>query len=471
MSFAAPTDANVTSPDALAPWLPAFGRFALLLTVAGLGLAVGAQRFIYADGGNFFLQNLAQHHISDWDPWRQFAHYITQGPMALALAAGVRSVPMLATLNGAGLFFFPLLLLWPCIYVVPAMQPGIVALCAGIFLHVQINASFFIISEAHVALSLLLFVTLYIFYFDVGPQARRPMSGIDVYACVAATLATRVYETMALFAAVLLTLGIVRWRAAGAGGVSPSRRAALCYVCVAQAAAGALGLYAMLFNSGRTVGEVGIGTTIGKLLADPTAWASSLVLGTAFIAAIAPPLHRGQPRRPAVIFCAMLGGALGALPLLSDRFVPATLHYPARLFTIVWPLLLLVVLFARERHARVPLNALLTMALATLTGWNASWYATTSYRWLQYRSEVLAIVHDGPIMQPLSATSLSHSPFTFTWAMPSQSIVEQALVQQPARAVILPDTPGRWAPFAAEQPERWPDLSAYGLPPVYPARH
>ena len=108
MPETAHTPLATANPNDLPAWCVHAARFALLVTVAGLGMAVGVQRFAFDDGSNFFLQNLVQQHISDWDPWRQFAHYLTQGPFGLAMAAGVRSVPLLATLNGAGLFAMPL---------------------------------------------------------------------------------------------------------------------------------------------------------------------------------------------------------------------------------------------------------------------------------------------------------------------------------------------------------------------------
>jgi hypothetical protein len=144
---------------------------ALVLFAVHLLDAIAADRALFADGANFFVlfvtSAAAWPVADDAKHMRLFANLINQLPLALSWLAGLRSLPLLRLLFGAGLFVTPVLLVvWCRALCVRAGETRIFLIALASMVTMAMPSELFVLNQALTA-SALAWVVLHYALLDV----------------------------------------------------------------------------------------------------------------------------------------------------------------------------------------------------------------------------------------------------------------------------------------------------------------
>ncbi|HET6343807.1 MAG TPA: hypothetical protein VFH51_02695 [Myxococcota bacterium] len=425
---------------------------ALGLFGIALFFQVASNRFLFADGVAFFLQVLTQQDFSHWDFPRQFAHHLTQWPAILAMRLGLKDVQALAYLYGAGLFCVPLVTLASCAWMTPAWSLWYLLFPTFGFAYLSLNSALFVISESHIAMGCFWVVFFSVFFLPRSAWQAAAAGIVSLFA-------TRLYESFSILGLFLTALAVQRlWQARFQLPVW--RRLQLGWVAGCGLISSGIGTYWMLFSPDRNVEKVGLGKILVELALDPNTLMSSAIAAV-FVGLFV--LHvEGVVSRLGLLLALVAGTLLGLLPLLDGRFLPITLHYPARVLNIALPLAFGLLMLWLEQQRRTAAPGLIWVPLTLMLAWNTSWQVAVSGAWCHYTRGVDAALADGRGLMDLRGTRVADEPFNWDWTLPSLSIVLQALEGPEVHAIIKASRPG-WQPFDPNAPSDLPDLHAFGV--------
>ena len=167
--------------------------------------AVLEERFLYADGVDFFVNILKNEKIyaNVWRNSRLFADFLTQYPLIFAITAGVRDLEILGYIFGASLYIPYAIAIIVCIWA--AWDHKEYSLFLLIFLFASaMNSEFFIVTESHVAAALFLSLSfLILLRVDWG-------IGTWLLAICLAIPTLRSYQSMLCFGPMLAAMTV--WR-------------------------------------------------------------------------------------------------------------------------------------------------------------------------------------------------------------------------------------------------------------------
>lgn len=434
----------------------------LLSLIFAFFLQVITQRYLLADGVGFFLQILAPKWFTTWDYPRQFAHYLTQWPVVMAIRVfDVHDMPTLSSLYGASLYAVPLVTLGLCAWLLPRGAAFHLLFPAFAFAYFSINSSLFVITESHLAVGCFWVVFFYLMF----TVPSRPSLAQTLVATLTAFASIRVYEFYFFFGPFLTALALWRSRQDGTRD-QPSVRWGLYAIAFFGLVGAGIGFYFMIFSE-RSLDKVGLGSIFAQLACDPTAVLSSTLLVLFVLSTfLAPGQGARLASRGAMAWAVVCGIALGMMPL-SDRFLPVELHYGARVLNLLVPFGLAMATFIHLRlntaaqSAGGPRPAWATL-LVLMLAWNASWQVAVSGRWTAYLDRFEQVMEGAEGVVSVQDTPLKGDRFIYPWTLPSLSIVLFGFGTGDVHA-MLTSPAATWEPFHAEIRSELPDLRAYGI--------
>jgi hypothetical protein len=443
---------------------PETSRLATLcLWVAGalLGVAfvfqVATDRFLFADGANFFLGMLQKRGFSSWDPSRQWAQDLTQAAPVALMKLSVRDVALLATAYGASLFATPLWALGGCVWFTPRAERVHLLPVAGALAFLALDSSLYVISESNVAAGCFFVLSAFLLFADRhGDRPARLLVAAGL-----ALLDTRIYESNVVLGPVLAALAVMQLRR------RPPRALAVTLVWIGLCALASAGLAIYwMYEGARTAGSLVNHETLAQLLHSATAVGSAALFGLFLAATLFPARTRGALALG--LAGAALGLGLGLLPALDVHRADVDLAMTARAFNVlVPPVVAAAILLRRRLRAAAPPSRWALAPLLALLCWNGAWQASVSLRWLEHTGQLLDAVDASPRPQiPLRQTAAARSPFSppqFAWALPSLSIALQAIRGDTVRALVISDFKPPFIPFDPYRVDAWPRLGEYGV--------
>ena len=374
--------------------------------------AVATWRFLFADGGEFFIQILEQETVFQANsPNRLFARLVTKGPLLVALNLGITDLAFLRPLYGLGLYlpYFFCLAIW---LVVTRDRRELMAFPLLFLFASAANSEFFIISESHAAAT---------FFFSLLPlMLLKPHwnVGTTILGSLLAILTLLSYPTMVFYGPVLALISA--WRAR-----------------TATTTAGRLGWIgaATWFLAGTiiAIGDIFwpppsvtpadgfvnhavsmlrdhiFGPVFGSINLHFGAILSLLALGVVALAAFAARRHDRLVQLALVAFALACVSILIALAIFPVR-MEMPLHYKARVLQLfIPPLLAIALLLVVWKKWSLPdarLRTVLTV-VALLGLFQCAWHLQASHQWSGYlrifRAELAA--HTGFV--PAQATALA----------------------------------------------------------------
>src|SRR5215469_9598291 len=171
------------------PTLIACGFFALFILFAIL-----TARCLYADGSYYFLRVLETGRFTEMIGCRNFAAYLFQLPVVLALALGINSLPCLTILFGIGCFSAWPLAMFSCYQMAPRHFWLVMLACAVGYL----NAAFMAVGE-HIVAHAFFWPALFAILFA---RPLTPFAAISLLTC--SIVLMRSYESMLFLGPVLV---------------------------------------------------------------------------------------------------------------------------------------------------------------------------------------------------------------------------------------------------------------------------
>jgi hypothetical protein len=450
--------------------------FLFALQAALILYFVCESRFLYGDGSNFFTAILRSQDFVDGGrrAARSYANVFTQLPLVGALRLGVRDVDLLRTIYGASLFF-PYLLCMSVWVWATKEEPRFLLFPALLLFAGASNSLFFVISESHVAGALVFtLVALLLFRRRWGP-------GTILLSGLLALPLLRAYESMVFFGPLLGGLAMGRARRA------PGRMALVGWIVLTGwFLAGAL-VALMEITAPTSTVPINVSTFVDQamfLLRDkmlPILWGETDVHYSAILSLLALPilcvgfcLSPGAARAKAAVIgvygamCLLVLIALACFPELME--VP--LHYHARVFNVVIPVLLILtlLLFHFAPRLRSSFDWRYAFVLVALLGtYQLGWQGLATGQWAGYLDVFRDEVTQNEGYVPFEASSLNTEKrgrqaidnMNYGWALPTMSIL--LAKDREVRAIVGPTDEGAWQPFDPREPEALPDFAEYGL--------
>jgi hypothetical protein len=433
-----------------------------LLTVVSLGTSVCAlvHRHLFADGGHFLIGVLERQGFTTFDTPRQFAHYVLQAPLVVAINwFRVTDVRVLSWVFGLTLFMLPVASLWVCWRLVRLRNRALMLLPALSWVCLMWTTSFFMVSEGWVGASL--FWPIY-FLLHFKQQRLGVLRGVTLVVCSFA--AVRVYEAFFIPAMLLVFLAVRRlrwqWRIAsrcdGWTGVS--------LLCLAGTVI--LGVYWALFPRD----PVNRLSLVGGL-AHMAVYPSALLVVAALLILVGPRTVRARTAGVGPRLLVVVALAWALTPWFCAACIQPAEHVYLRMLTSLLPLALgsLPLLATLRGQLRPTIGPIQKRALAGLVLAMLVWQWGASWAWLQYTRRFSRILATSEGWLPLASTEVARDVFNWSWTMPTMSVVLRAMARAPMRAIVLNGSNARYQPMDPTKPESLPRLERYGLVYQLPA--
>ncbi len=453
------------SPAAATPAATESTALAVGVSLIAFSLGVGALlqiatwRCMQADGAPFFLNVVSHQGYETWDYPRQFAHYLTQGPLVLALRLGLRRLDLLAGFYGLGLYGSSVLCFAGCAWLV-AKHKRAYLLALGLCLAcLSVTTSSFVISESSVA-SALFFLLFTLLTLRLPYACVSPLQWLA--AALGATLSLRAYEFFLFFGPLLSFLSGRALRRQGRE-VTLLGRITLRWIAVCGLWSAKIACEAMFFSP-RSLRAAHVGDIFSRLLAAPGL--ITLIVATLLILALAGLGRLWAPRQNLAAWtlaAALLGAALGLMSEVGS--MTGKLAYDARILHAALPLSFALLVFVTHRGPRLPSPRSWLMPVALLLCYNLTWQAAAGMQWGRYLQRLDDTLVERRGFVRLQDTQLQQDPFIWSWCMPQLSIVAAAVLrpQQPIDAIMLPRGGDAYQAFDPEDVDAYPTLSAFNV--------
>jgi hypothetical protein len=410
--------------------------FVTALFVSGM-LWVWSGRSLYGDGSNLLmtiLQTKMFFHVSDT---RIFSTFITQLPVVLAIAAGVRSMPALIAIYTIGMAYVPLLCHAASIWI-SRRDPIMFSATVFVVVVCFYPMSFLLVGEGNVYLALcwLSFVLIMTGSVDSPYYAALLL----LLSCAA----IKTYETSVFFSLVLATLCAARL-AFGTRNVGQLFIAPAMLLFLAGAWSGFSGAYF----------PRDAGNEHGFMIAVMNFWQNGTLEGILLLTlmGIASAFAPGRWLRIGMMVLTF-GGA--AFFVYSQMHMPALLslgyvvYQRAQSFVILGGILTVIILSRFSPNPAVPnlqFNALaLVIPFAAIVFLDA-YDSIAMHGYLNSLCPVLEA--NGPGLDPHFFESAAARKFGWSWTFP---IVSALIRPAGSRIVIVDRTYHGWVPYNPERP-------------------
>jgi hypothetical protein len=436
-------DRNATAPTRPLPSVQAGVVVLVMLGItAAAGYAASIDLGLSADGAWAFARVLDDRTLVNVAWPRLYADWVMRGPLALAVNAGVTSLPVLKAVFHLGLYLPFLVSFALCWYATrPLDNDALLLFPLASYLLVSLPAASMLSSTSHVLAAIvwpILFLLL-----------RPRLSWLDTFLLIPLLLLlSRTYE--AALAAALVFLGLLGARLA----VEPSaRRPILVAITLVVLLVVALTAYWIMFPfnpTGRANFVEGMSRSIGRhpML---TVSVGALVLLVASLAT--------ARLRLLAVPAVLLAAAGVALPALGRTATAGTSFDLRSLPLTLLPVLLLAAIWFHHRKPHLSTTDWMvtgTILLLLSAGYAASWTA-----WRDMRQEFVTTLAARSGYVPVDDTSLADSPQRWRWTTSLLSIlwapdcVRTILVSQPGLG---------WEPFDPRTRLPLQTFVAYDLP-------
>ena len=182
-------------------------RFTVFVWIIFLVLLVFLKRHLFGDGSHFFLEMILKQdfHYVQWS--RTFSEKLSQLLPVMAMKGGVINLEVISFLYGMSLFFHSVISIIYCRFLSTNKNDIYVVALSYIFLFM--NTSLFIISEAHLCLSLF---WILLFSINTDKTSDYKILLIHILVCIGFV---RTYESGILFGPLLMLLSALRYRRDG----------------------------------------------------------------------------------------------------------------------------------------------------------------------------------------------------------------------------------------------------------------
>jgi hypothetical protein len=441
-----------------------------LFAVAMLGIhALGAvvaslsHRALYADGSYALFRILTTLDFFHFDPARQFAQYILNGPFLLAAVSGVKDLSVLSVIFGLTLFLHPVVSLAVSYRIVRRVSPALFLFPLISHSLLVTTTSFFMISEAHLGASLFWPMLLYVL------TVERIKIGGGIVLAFASIILTRTYELMALCQGLLLVLLLLR----GTRPNSSTTEGFLLKMNVVLVALGmAVDIWSALFYRNTTNrGTVFLYLFSELALTDYNLAGAAVLLGLLMFIAISPRSVRFMLSVPFITVLILLA----IFPAIRPTHIMPLHHYAWRSLAVILPFVLGSVLagYAAYRN-NTGFSGELVLHVTVLTGALAicslGWQIAVSNEWNGYRHEVAgklrslhgALPFEGSIMHINGPGPQTVTQFGFSWSVPYSTAMIQAVESGTVSSIVMAPA-GAWSPPGESILDELPLLGRYGV--------
>lgn len=396
-------------------------------------------KHLSADGVHYFRAVLDSGDFLRVDPARWFAETLIQGPLVLAVRAGVTEVPTLSAVFAVGIYLPYALSFALCLFAVRRENASLLALPILSMASANLPADYILAGEHHVMLLLASPILLLVL------RRTAPTAWDGFLLLLALLVFTRSYQTAvvpALLFAVLL-----------AARLASDRRN--------RSASVVRGLALALSIATIVVGVPSIANPH-----DPTNrdfFRHSLKAIVTFPEALVPAafsmlylLGLGSRRRVVLAFPAVALVLYVPFVLGTDHGLSALASFSTRTLSVtLLPVLLLLAVVAHARGPSLggPAQALLVAMVLAIVSWNIRHSAD----WSRYRDDMTKVLGNERGFVPLERTDLDHNPCRWGWTSPGLSVVWSWPV---VRAIVVNRVNEPWEPF---DPRRTLILKRYVL--------
>ncbi|HEY1786955.1 MAG TPA: hypothetical protein VGJ73_02310 [Verrucomicrobiae bacterium] len=424
------------------PTLMACGFFALFIVSAIL-----TARCLYADGSYYFLRVLETGHFTEMIGCRDFAAYLFQLPVVVALALGIHGMPCLTILFGIGCFCAWPLAMFLCYHMAPRHFWLVMLACAAGYL----NTAFMAVGEhivAHAFFWPALFAILFV----------RPLTPFAAVSLLGSSIVLmRSYESMLFLGPVLIALLI--WRMAY-DREQPWRQAVLGAAVVFLVVAVYIAWIGVKYPN--TANYNGFKHGFLREMEYP-AWTvkMSLLWTGLMLIAMFPPAIALLRKPTGILFSALVILGWGLYPIFEPLRINPAVQYDCRFLDLLVPLALVpvaVILSVRPQWLAAKTPALVWLSAAMLMA-QSLWHLSATYQWDRYVGnwKNMLAAKSGPIF--LAGDNVFNKP-DLSWVDPTESLI---IGPSNVRAMIMPDQAHSWQPFDPLKPQSLPDLKSYGL--------
>jgi hypothetical protein len=438
----------------------------VLLFIAVGCHAARSQRYLFADGANYFLTLLQTRDVSSFYPARQYAHWLTQFPTVVLLRdLGSTDVKLAGLTYGATIFLLPVLGLIAAWWSTRGSSVDYMLFPLLSHAILFLTGSFFATAESHVAPPLFWCLLL---TFVASPRITPLRAALLV---VLALAATRTYESF-LFLSWPLLYAAAR-RASRAWAADAVFEAGAC------AASMFLLLCAAAVSLKSTIHPVDVGQRsefmqgMMRHLSYPPVWFS---LGALIVCVLCFCVRLPRASLTLLLLAVLSGGiAVCAVAVRSPESIKPVFQYHARVQDLYVTLLLGGTLLLRrvpEHLSALPRQRRVVWGVVVVTATvSATWQFVATRQWNAYRAALLTdltereglIRFEDSCVSGTGDTGDRLSQFNWNWAMPSLSVALGALNLDAVPAIVENRDVNEWEPFDPRVPEEIPRLEEYGV--------
>jgi hypothetical protein len=431
---------NLESPDrdkntsAVSPrQLPGLMPVACAAFLVSLVFAVLAARSLYDDGSYYFLRALQAGGFKEMVYSRDYADYLYQLPLALALKLGITNLAKLQIAFGIGCFMSWPLAMGMCLRLAPRHFWLVVLACGAGYL----NAAFSAVAEHIVAHAFFWPVCFAILFArPLKPAAAAMM-------LVSAAILVRSYESMLFLGPPLAWLA---FRRAAGGGEKSWTRVAFLVAAIMLLASAPVALDGIL-HPGHGSNVHSFDTGFFSVLASPGWTICWTIFWVLLMLAGWPAKVRAWIAHPAGVM--VLGAIIllwGAWPLLMPAHLDVYKQYEARFLDLCVPMALLgvaLILAHRPAWLESQRSYLVNMSAGLLLA-QSLWHVAATEQWRTYLDvwRNLMAEHTGIIK--LTDTPYGKSPAVgrqatrFVWEMDALNMCVE-IGPLHVKSLILPD--------------------------------
>ena len=381
----------------------------LIVLIGGLPLlavifALGVDKHLSADGANYFTRVLETRGFTYIDWSRQFASYISQSLLVVAVNLGVVSLPVLRAVFGASMFVPWLLAFSLSLYALRREDKSVLLFFFFSMVCVNLTSDFILVGEHHV-MALLCWPVLFLLM-------RKPAHRLSDIILMVALLSifTRLYPTAIVPAALFLLVSLAQLF----GPTTGKQKAVFLGTGILSVTVIAFASYSMLFP--RNPGNMQqVYSAISQTLLIPEAMASIsflvfLVAGWFF--------KRNSiswlallPVAGYVFYVVKTGHSLSAFQSFDNRTLSLTLL----------PLLMLAAIAVKWKK-RTANNATIVVSTVFVMVFVAANIFST-LQWSQYRSQMQAVLKQENGFVKIEATHLYQAPQRWGWNNDQLSVI------------------------------------------------
>jgi hypothetical protein len=439
--------------------------------------AVLEDRFLYADGVDFFVNILESEEVytNAWRNSRLFADFFTQYPLLFAIKSGVRDIETLGYIFSASLYVPYVIAIVVCLWATRGCREYILFLLIFLFASAM-NSEFFMVTESHVAAALFLSLNFLILLrtdWGIGtwllaiclaiPTLRSYQSMLCFGPMLAAMAAWRGLKSRKLFVR-LGWIGFGLWFIAGAGFALTD---------------------IIHYPDPTTPSMADFGSHIVSLVRDnmlsvlkgTTHLHYSATLSSIALFFLGSNFSKSEKVARLLPFL-MWGFAVGCLAVLVLLIVfpplmEIHLHYKARTINVLFPIIIVLAMAAMrfkyvlldEKRWRCSIAIVTTLAI-----FQCSWHILATQQWAGYlnvfRKEISSrkgfVAFEDSILAKRNIQRQIIAGMNWGWTLPQMSIV---LAPEGRVQAIIGNKNPRWSshPFDPRKAKELPDLSHYGV--------